>query len=243
MKTDWPRAFPAFLLSLGWMTSATVVPGDFELRVMVIGASISAGQTGGGVLTNGYRKPLAGLLVNDGWEVDYVGTRSNGDMENNKHEGYPGIRTEALAKQTREKGVVEQFLPNLLLLNVGTNDCSQRVNATEARRIYTAMIDAVFAPAGQESRFLIASTLLPRREQDAGLQSCTAVFNDVVRDLVLTHPMSARLGLADMNTGFITVDDLAPGDNLHPSEEGFVKMADVWHDAIVTNMDRLTPPE
>lgn len=138
---------------------------------------------------------------------------------------------------------MEEFLPNLLLLNVGTNDCSQRVNATEARRIYTAMIDAVFAPAGQENRFLIASTLLPRREQDAGLQNCTTTFNEVVRDLVQTHPMSARLGLADMNTGFITVDDLAPSDNLHPSEEGFAKMADVWHDAILSNMDRLTPPE
>lgn len=83
MRTDWSRALPTFLLSLGWLTRATVVPGDFELRIMVIGASISAGQTGGGVVSNGYRKPLADLLVNDGWDIDYVGTRSNGDMEDN----------------------------------------------------------------------------------------------------------------------------------------------------------------
>jgi lysophospholipase L1-like esterase len=45
-----------------------------------------------------------------------------------------------------------------------------------------------------------------------------------------------------MNTGYITVDDLGPGDNLHPSAEGYVKMAEVWYAAIYASLDKLGAP-
>lgn len=143
--------------------------------------------------------------------------------------------------------MVDEFKPNLLLLNVGTNDCSARVTRAEARRIHSDMIDAIFAPAyagdADTAPLLITSTLLPRRGNDPAVQECTLYFNEEIRDLARTHPRSASIALADMNNGtFITVDDLAPGDTLHPSAEGYAKMAAVWYEALDANLDKLHAP-
>lgn len=51
------------------------------LRILPLGASITWGylsSTG-----NGYRKPLRDKLRFEGWEVDMVGSKSNGDMRDN----------------------------------------------------------------------------------------------------------------------------------------------------------------
>lgn len=51
------------------------------LRILPLGASITWGylsSTG-----NGYRKPLRDKLRFEGWEVDMVGSKSNGDMVDN----------------------------------------------------------------------------------------------------------------------------------------------------------------
>ena len=51
------------------------------LRILPLGASLTWGllsESG-----NGYRKPLRDALRFDGWEVDMVGSRNNGTMEDN----------------------------------------------------------------------------------------------------------------------------------------------------------------
>lgn len=245
MLGEWRKLFPAVLAVLA-AGHAGAQKAEFPLRAMPIGASITAGVSAG-KLTNGYREPLLERLVADGWQLHYVGTQRSGDSTENHHEGYPGIRTAGLANQTRAKGVVDEFKPNLLLLNVGTNDCSARVTRAEARRIHSDMIDAIFAPAyagdADTAPLLITSTLLPRRGNDPAVQECTLYFNEEIRDLARTHPRSASIALADMNNGtFITVDDLAPGDTLHPSAEGYAKMAAVWYEALDANLDKLHAP-
>ncbi|EJT74753.1 hypothetical protein GGTG_08591 [Gaeumannomyces tritici R3-111a-1] len=245
MLSEWQKLFPAVLAVLA-AGCADAQKAEFPLRAMPIGASITAGFSAG-KLTDGYREPLLERLVADGWQLHYVGTQRSGNSAENHHEGYPGIRTQPLANQTRAKGVIDQFKPNLLLLNVGTNDCTARLTREEARRIHSDMIDAVFGPAyagdAATAPLLITSTLLPRRESDQALQDCTRYFNEEIRDLARTHPRSAQIALADMNNGsFITVDDLAPGDNLHPSAEGYAKMAAVWYEALNANLDKLHAP-
>ncbi|KLU86098.1 hypothetical protein MAPG_05117 [Magnaporthiopsis poae ATCC 64411] len=245
MLGEWQKLLPVVLAVLA-AGRAGAQKAEFPLRAMPIGASITAGFSAG-KLTDGYREPLLEKLVADGWQLHYVGTQRSGNSTENHHEGYPGIRTAALASQTRANGVVDQFKPNLLLLNVGTNDCTARVTRAEARRIHSDMIDAIFAPAyatdPNTAPLLITSTLLPRRGNDAAVQQCTLYFNEEIRDLARTHPRSASIALADMNNGtFITVDDLAPGDALHPSAEGFAKMATVWYEALNANLDKLHAP-
>jgi hypothetical protein len=50
----------------------------FKLKVWPLGASITWGQHSQS--GNGYRRPLRDELVSDGWDVDMVGTKHNGNM-------------------------------------------------------------------------------------------------------------------------------------------------------------------
>jgi hypothetical protein len=55
--------------------------GKVPLRILPLGASITWGLLSAS--GNGYRKPLRDALRFDGWEVDMVGTKANGDMLDN----------------------------------------------------------------------------------------------------------------------------------------------------------------
>ena len=52
-----------------------------SLRILPLGASITWGYLSSD--GNGYRKPLRDQLRFEGWEVDMVGSKSNGDMKDN----------------------------------------------------------------------------------------------------------------------------------------------------------------
>lgn len=56
--------------------------GDFYLRIMPLGASITKGQPASpGSNGNGYRKPLRDQLRFEGWKVNMVGSQLSGDMQ------------------------------------------------------------------------------------------------------------------------------------------------------------------
>lgn len=58
--------------------------GDFYLRIMPLGASITKGDPAApGTNGNGYRKSLRDRLRFDGWQVNMVGTQESGTMEDN----------------------------------------------------------------------------------------------------------------------------------------------------------------
>lgn len=60
-------------------------PQDFYLRIMPLGASITAGdpKAPGDEGKNGYRKNLRDQLRFDGWKVNMVGSRRRGKMADN----------------------------------------------------------------------------------------------------------------------------------------------------------------
>lgn len=63
---------------------------DFWLRVMPLGASITAGTNGPpGNDKNGYRKFLRDELVSQGWKVNMVGTFQSGTMNDNVSLSFP----------------------------------------------------------------------------------------------------------------------------------------------------------
>lgn len=62
----------------------------FWLRVMPLGASITAGTNGPpGNDKNGYRKFLRDELVSQGWKVNMVGTFISGTMNDNASRSFP----------------------------------------------------------------------------------------------------------------------------------------------------------
>ena len=58
-------------------------PGDFYLRVMPLGASITAGEYSPDDAKNGYRKFTRDKLRADGWDVNMVGNFNMGTMSDN----------------------------------------------------------------------------------------------------------------------------------------------------------------
>ncbi|KAJ4289382.1 hypothetical protein N0V88_006861 [Collariella sp. IMI 366227] len=95
-----------------------------------LGASITYGV--GSSDGNGYRLPLRTALISAGNVVNMVGSRQAGTMRDNDVEGWPGLRIEQVAEKALGKGrglgeesVVGRWRPNVVLVNVGTNDAAQ----------------------------------------------------------------------------------------------------------------------
>lgn len=64
-----------------WETSIQTRADKVPLRILPLGASLTWGLLSDS--GNGYRKPLRDALRFDGWDVDMVGSRNNGTMEDN----------------------------------------------------------------------------------------------------------------------------------------------------------------
>jgi hypothetical protein len=85
------------------------------LRILCLGASITFGfHSSGG---NGYRYALRGKLIEEGNDVNMIGSLRGGNMSNNQVEGWKGYRIEQVAKKAE---LSLPKMPNLVLVFVGS---------------------------------------------------------------------------------------------------------------------------
>ncbi|KAH8887189.1 hypothetical protein GQ53DRAFT_874237 [Thozetella sp. PMI_491] len=201
----------------------------FYLRVMPLGASITEGvQSTDG---NGYRKWLRSQLRWKGWNVNMVGSKQNGDMADRDNEGHPGwVITEIQSAFESSRWM----MPNLVLINAGTNDCGQNIDTANAGQRLKVMIDEIFSSIPGVT--VVVSTLVKSRSNDA----CAANLSQQYRDLVASYSKDTRIGLADIYS-VISMDDLA-SDGIHPNDYGYKLFASVWWDAISKLEDKIQPP-
>ncbi|CAD0113390.1 unnamed protein product [Aureobasidium uvarum] len=189
---------------------------------MPLGASITEGvRSSDG---NGYRRAIRDQLRFKGWKVNMVGSKQNGKMADRDNEGHPGW----VISQVHSAWSASAWMkPNLVLLNVGTNDCVQNIDTGNAGTRVKQLIDDIFTSVPGVT--IILSTLLPGRD----FNTCATSVSDQYRELVMNYfnaDPKARLHLADMNA-FIKLSDLSD-DGIHPLDPGYRKMAAVWWDAI-----------
>ncbi|KAI1814450.1 carbohydrate esterase family 3 protein [Poronia punctata] len=194
------------------------------LRIMPLGASITWGlKSSDG---NGYREYLRNEIVDYGNEVNMVGSRRNGTMEDNDVEGWPGL----IISQVHEKALsaVPKYKPNLILINVGTNDCSAKIETSKAGQRMTEMLDDIYKSSPQVT--VILSTLLIRWDEAA--QECV---EDVNQQFV-----AAAASQRSKGRGIVVVDMQPPDgpesdelvDGTHPNDYGYEKMANIWFNGI-----------
>ena len=92
-----------------------------------LGASITQGldvsQHPDDTTQGGYRQPLREQLRFSGWEVNYIGSKENGLFADNQNEGHPGYVIDQV--KSAMDPVLKDEKPNLVLINAGTNDCTQ----------------------------------------------------------------------------------------------------------------------
>ncbi|RXG42553.1 hypothetical protein VDGE_03508 [Verticillium dahliae] len=203
---------------------SALVAGNVSLRIMPLGASITYGE--GSSTGNGYRQYLKDLLNADGNPVDYVGSRQGGDMADNDVEGWPGYRIAQVTEKANES--LPDTLPNLVLINAGTNDCIQNSEPETAGDRMLEMLRAVWAASPRVS--IVLSTLLVNKV--ASVDECVRGVNEQFRALVeAQQAISKKVVLVDFHSPEgPTVDDLV--DDIHPGDAGFEKMAAIWFEGI-----------
>ncbi|KFX87900.1 hypothetical protein V490_07963 [Pseudogymnoascus sp. VKM F-3557] len=205
---------------------------------MPLGASITAGEhePSDDLDKNGYRKYLRDKLRFEGWKVNMVGNFNRGNMNDNDHEGVSGDRVSQVNARAQQS--VLAWLPNVILINAGTNDATQDgavepVSGTKARM--REMIDGIFSHV--PNAVVVLSTLIPNGINQGNVN----LINDQYRELYRQYiPLDSngnepanpafKVVLADMADGFINGGDIH--DGTHPTVEGEKKMAAVWDWAI-----------
>ncbi|AEO70515.1 carbohydrate esterase family 3 protein [Thermothielavioides terrestris NRRL 8126] len=209
---------------------------DFYLRVMPLGASITQGVHSSD--NNGYRKWIREQLRWQGWKVNMVGSVQTGTMKDRDHEGHPGW----VITETGQYNGVQQawdaakwMKPNLVLLNVGTNDCSNNIDLDHAGDRMEALVTDIFNSV--PGVVVIMSTLLP----SPGVKDCAARVSAQYR-AVAKKLQNGRLALADFNAAMSGDASMFSDDPIHPSDAGYKFMASVWWDAIAKVQDAITAP-
>lgn len=97
---------------------------------MPVGNSITAGEHYGNPSVSertGYRKALYEMLVEAGYNVDFVGSQNHGqrpESDSNwydyNNEAYPGWKIPEISEKVKD--ALPVYKPDILLVHVGTND-------------------------------------------------------------------------------------------------------------------------
>ncbi|MEV4432596.1 FG-GAP-like repeat-containing protein [Streptomyces sp. NPDC049555] len=194
-----------------------------RLAVMPLGDSITFGakSTNG----TGYRGELGRRLTGHADSLDFVGSRRDGELPGADldHEGHYGWRISDLS------ACVETWLPlakpNVVLLDIGTNDMlsNDRVDGAPAR--LGALVDKI-TDAAPDVTVLVGS-IMP--SPDPAVNKRVEAFNAAVPGLVAERRAKGRhVGFVDMSA--VTTRDLA--DGIHPNDSGYAKMAEAFSNGL-----------
>ncbi|MGB0866267.1 MAG: Ig-like domain-containing protein [Granulosicoccaceae bacterium] len=225
----------------------TLVVG--ERRVMALGDSITLGvestsDTSGDrpseANSTGYRKALKDQLLAQGYSFDYVGPLRAGysaGLSDAEHAGYSGWRAGELASgrpSQPEQGNITNWLNDhpvdIVLLHAGTNDHS--ADASALTPLLNELQDWSLSH-NPSMQFFVASIIDQRRDQTD--RNYLAPFNAGVEALVPSYQPNAiyvdqfsalnwRTDITDYTIGIT---------GLHPNSDGYLKMANVWADALL----------
>lgn len=124
--------------------------------------------------------------------------------------------------------------PNLVLLNVGTNDCSFNIDLPGAGARMQSLVQSVFDAV--PGVVVIMSTLIP----SPGIKDCAKELSDQFRQLV-PKIQNGRLGLADFNAAMDPAT-MFSDDPIHPNDFGYEFMASVLWKAIWETSSALQAP-
>jgi lysophospholipase L1-like esterase len=216
-----------------------------EIKVMPLGDSITTGKYSGNDISPGadaddigYRKDLWNLLTTSGFDVNFVGTQSNGNVPSSPfsdpdHEGHNGYTDTQIADNIYNEDGGDNWLiqnpPDVILLHIGTNELSN--NSDEVERILDE-IDEYETDAG--SRVIV---ILARIIDMVPNNPVVNQFNNKVEEMATGRSeFGVDLFIVDMEDGAginysIWSEENLGGDmidGLHPYATGHTKMAAVW---------------
>ena len=229
------------------------VEGLVPLKIWPLGDSITYGANNQGY-TGGYRHTVFTNLAARGVDIKMVGSTSGnpssvlstyGQAAHDGHSGYSITNAVDLDADPGEvrAGIYEGVeswhsiieAPDVILLMIGINDLNTGYETATASVRLNLLLDRLFGYY-PDTRILVAS--LPdadpsnsyRHLATNDLLADIATYNAEMFDVVAAQKNLGRsIELVDMHAA-ITTADLC--DKLHPGGAGYVKMGNVWADAI-----------
>jgi lysophospholipase L1-like esterase len=222
-----------------WILAAVLVAGC-TLGATVTQAGVAAAESNGGVrimplgdsitegtqVPGGYRIGLWQQLSGAGYRVDFVGTQFNGpaSLGDHDHQGHPGWRIDQI--DANIAGWLRTANPRTVLLHIGTNDILQNYNVSSAPSRLSTLVDHITAAVPDADVFVATIIPLASANQEAAARTFNAALAGIVQSKVNS---GKRVHLVDMHAALTTADLL---DGIHPTANGYNKMAAVWYAAL-----------
>ncbi|MFR0359214.1 ricin-type beta-trefoil lectin domain protein [Streptomyces sediminimaris] len=206
--------------------TATAAPPSAEraaaapasLRLMPLGDSITWGV--GSASGNSYRGFLWNQLSAEGHTLDFVGSGRNGTMSDPDNEGHSGWRIDQIAGIA--DSVLARYRPNVVTLEIGTNDLNGNYQVPTAPDRLRALLDQITRDA-PDATVLVGTVIVSTSgTEEAGRPAFNAKLPGIVQ---AEQALGRHVRLVDMSA--LTGADLS--DALHPNDNGFRKMADAFN--------------
>ncbi len=227
--------------SLQVTSTGTAPPlgGSDKLRILPLGDSNTKGEGTPG----GYRIAFWERAVNDGIEIDFLGTRNNGPsrLGDGDHQGQGGWTISQMTDWVQKGNLVAQN-PEIILFMMGTNDANRdgSVSGAQIRDSLSTFIDTV--ASALPSAHLFVSSIMPLdTPRGTAAESQAAIdFNALIPTLVNQKSAQGKKVSFVNAGGSLTVGDIN-GDNsstndqndgLHATAMGYDKLGNAWYDAV-----------
>jgi acyl-CoA thioesterase-1 len=226
--------FAAFIITSVFESSPSAKADG--VRIMPLGDSITQADPG-------YRGPLYEMLTKEGFKVEFVGSKKGDPAKcaspnNEGHGGFtigPG-KSKADAWSGGKGNIYDnvdtwlQIHPDIVLLLIGVNEYFNVGNLQpgyqpdrQGPEKLGALLDKIHEVSPQSK--ILVSSILP-----VGWSPKFALaFNEAIPTLIATRPFAIFVDL-NKAVGFVAGD--WSKDNLHPSEQGYGKLAKGWFDAL-----------
>lgn len=212
-------------LNVGKVTHHFTTTSTESFKIMPLGDSNTEGW--GSWDLGAYRDDLWQLFENNNYNVDFVGPHATGpygfDRDN---AGFSGWKIGEIASGVN--GWLDDAQPDTVLLMIGTNDILRDDDVEKAPSRLNDLIDQITYQS-PDTQLLVAS--IPPISKTEEQQQQVIRFNSYIPGIVDSKAQQGKnVAFVDIYSG-LTFDDLE--DGVHPTVEGYEKVADIWYDAII----------
>ena len=183
---------------------------------------------------SGYRNHLWYKLQSEGYNIDFVGSRSNGGAVrpsyDGNNQGYTGWTSYQIADKVYS--FLDKNTPDIILLHIGTNDSAYYSDASaEGVERILDEIDRFERNRGVKIKVILARIISLRKNP-----SWVSSFNNNLSEMVQNRNDN-DIYIVDMEHG-AGIDygrDMMP-DGIHPNNSGYEKMSKVWFKTLKENI-------
>lgn len=234
------------------------------IKILPVGDSITDGYWEQG----SYRKYMYNYLIKNGFNIDMVGDKgtneqtSDGLTYDGNYCGYSGYAIQHITGTEERQGIYEVLVdgnvlencnPDIVLLQIGTNDILSAYNDGIIDRLEN-LVDYILSYMDEDDDTLFVTTIpnfdvsvlndagwlwaygwgVPSDQLTITIQGYIDSYNSQIKELVLKKQSegNTHIQFADINSVVDYSTDLY--DGVHPNEIGYEKMGKYWSEVLTS---------